>query len=538
MRRILVHFAVCWCLCIPLPAGAQLADETLVPAGRARLLVQPVYTYWDQRFGLDESGATRRESLGADLTGPVDASLFPGITALEDAIRALAPGTALQASPGRSEGLVQHDVTRVETGLHLGVFDWLTVGVMVPWVKNRTTVDVAFHPDSAGGDVGLSPAITDNEAVTAYLAALSAAAEAAAGRAQGLCAADPGGAACAEAQALAARAQQTQETLGRAYFASPFFVRDGTEAATALRQALGELDTSLAAAGLGGVGDPVLSRAPVTSEDFRTLPASPTGGIGAEPLGDVEGLWELGDVELSALVRLAEGSARDSVTGEPTFAYRLNAGVLVRLGTGRRDRHDVILDLPTGDGQTDVEGRVFGYAGVGRRLALTGGIRFGIQRPTTILRRVAPPEALMAPLTTLRAVRWSPAPYLGAEVEPTWRFSEALSAFGSYRLYHKGLDDYQVVGEDPPGSVPVDPRDLERESAVTLHEVGVGLRYTTLQAWRRGAVGSPMELHLRLRASVAGSGGQTPVRSSVEFGVRFYRAFWNRGQGSEVPDGA
>ena len=41
--------------------------------------------------------------------------------------------------------MIEKDVTRVDFGAYLGVFDWLTVGFTVPWLRTETTVEAVFR---------------------------------------------------------------------------------------------------------------------------------------------------------------------------------------------------------------------------------------------------------------------------------------------------------------------------------------------------------------------------------------------------------
>jgi probable HAF family extracellular repeat protein len=70
----------------------------------------------------------------------------------------------------------------------------------------------------------------------------------------------------------------------------------------------------------------------------------------------------------------------------------------------------------------------------------------------------------------------------------------------------------------------VDPSVLEVESGVTLHELGGSLRYDTV--WRLGSGVRPIQAHMRVMRAVAGSGGQTPVTTQLELGVRLFRRIW------------
>jgi hypothetical protein len=67
---------------------------------------------------------------------------------------------------------------------------------------------------------------------------------------------------------------------------------------------------------------------------------------------------------------------------------------------------------------------------------------------------------------------------------------------------------------------------LEEESGVTLHELGGTLRYDTVTRWLGGGDVRPLQLHARVLRAVAGGGGQTPITTRIEFGVRFFQGIW------------
>jgi hypothetical protein len=294
-----------------------------------------------------------------------------------------------------------------------------------------------------------------------------------------------------------------------------------------LTDVVATLDADLAGAGLSGIGAPIVFATELLSQQSLVdAPAVGAFGINGSPLQGFNKLWGLGDVELSALARVLEGQMGDSTSSAPRLSYSVAAGMLVRLGTGAVDEPDVFLDLGTGDGQMDIEARVLGFLGFGGRMGVHLGVRYGVQQAYSLVKRVAPRDLVMTQASSLRAVRWSPASYIGIDLEPFWRLSPELSALASYRLYSKGTDSYSIIGEDQAGSVPVDITDLERESGITVHRAGLGLRYSTLEPWRAGLASRPMELHVRVISSIAGSGGHTPVATTVEFGVRLFRGIW------------
>jgi len=506
------------------PVSGQALKDPLVPAGRARIDFSSSFTGWDSRFGIDPSGDNVEESLGGDLTDNTGTSLFSGIEALESNLRAMASNVSFSPVIGSNLGHVEKDVSRIDLSLELGVFDWLTVGATVPWVQNRTTVDHVFTP-APEADLGLNPSISSGDAVADILSRLAGAAANARSWADATCDA-AGGPACQSAEALASQMEAFSAASKGAYAASPFFPTSGSSAAGVLRRALTDLDTELIAAGLGATGA-VLPFATqlVDAQTFAGLASEPAIGIEGAPLENVEGLWELGDVEVHATARLLEGEVRDSGAEHASLSYVLAGTALVRLGTGMLDDVDVFLDMGTGDGQMDIEGRVFGALRVGQRLGLRGQVRYGIQQSKSLILRVAPHEIVMPASDTKRALRWTPGTYLSVSVSPRWHLTDVLSLSGDYRFFSKGEDSYEIIREDGASGL-ADPADLEHESSVTLQEVGVGITYSTMGAWREGRAGSPLEFNGRVIRAVAGGGGRTPKTVRLELGFRIFRRIW------------
>jgi hypothetical protein len=510
-----------------LEASAQVLDDALVPEGRLRVQMTQVFTTWTSRFGRSATGETDRESLAADLTTAAAQSLFPGAEQLRAAIEGMAGMPGYVSVLGETVARVSKDVTRVEFGAYLGVFDWLTIGAVLPWTRTFAHVDVAFDVDSVGGDLGLSPTFSDPSGVASFLQALASAEASAHAYATQTCSAEPGSASCSGAQALAERTSTFRGSAESAYDASPFFPILGSATATSLTQASTTLHSDLVAAGLAGIGVPMaFANQRMDEESFRRLPATLGSGIAGDTLGSVRGLWQAGDVEVSATARLLESAP--TLAGGPAarFSYSLLATVLGRLPTGGVDHPDIFLDVGTGDGQADLEARLRGALMVGRRVGVLGGARYGVQLSRTLVRRVAPPEVVLAPLATRHLVEWTPGAYWGLELAPGYRFSDELSLAAEYRVFRKYRDRYELAGMSV--GAPVDPTVLEVESGITLHEVGGTLRYDTVGRTLQGDGGWPLQLHARLLRAVAGGGGQTPVTTRVEFGVRFFRGLWGR----------
>lgn len=514
-------------------AGQRISDPILadpvLPGGRIRLDFAPSFSTWDVRYGRrTQNGEVVDvdEALGVDLAdAAVGGTLASGLATLRESVQALAQQPDYDPLLGTASGVVTRDVTRIDLGLGIGVFDWLTVGVTVPYVKTRAAVDLAFAPDPAT-DLGLNPASTDPDAVSTLLAALDAAAEAAEAQASSICEAGEG-AECDAARGLSDEAGAFRMLARTAYTASPFFPVADAPVASRLESALIALNRSLASAGLPTVTTSMAFAASgITDEDFSDLPLDPS--IRGAPLGTYEGLWTMGDIEIGGAVRLLDGEVRDSGAVSPRLAWTLSGGALVRLGTGTVDDPNIAFDLGSGDGQMDIEGRVDAALRVGAHLDVRGAVRYGVQRSGTLARRVARHEEVFAPVHTLRAVRWNPGDYRSMLISPRWHVGEALSIAVDLWRFEKDPDGYELLGPTAEGLPPVDPRALEHESGVTLHQVAFGLRYSTVPLARRGLTDTPVELGARVVRAVSGSGGNVPRSTRVELSVSLLRRIWGR----------
>jgi hypothetical protein len=539
----LVVTAVAVVMTTPLTTGAAHAqqartgsvmDHTMVPRGRVRLGVEAIYTSWDERFGWAPDGTTQLEELGSDLTDPTSLSLYPGMPTLRGAVRDLTGLPGYDPVLGSTDGRISQSVITADLGLHVGVFDWLTVGAVLPRARTRTTVDQYFAPDTVAGNLGLNPTITDGGAVDAFLGSTIAADANATQYAATVCAAGPS-LACSDAQALADRTTGFSSSIQGAYGATPFFPATGSTSGDALQAEAAALSTELQALGLGALPSLPLATDPVTTEGYASIPALRGGGIEASELETRRGLWGMGDLELSARVRVLDNLTPGWAPEEtylvdrqaaeragPWLRYRVTASFLARLPTGLSKDPDVLLDIGRGDAQTDFEAGATAELRFGRLLGLVAGGRYGIQESTTLVRRVAPLDLVMPPLSTRRSVVYDPGFYLVVGAAPVVRITDGLSLHGEYRFFHKGRDQFELVTPDPE----LDPTVLEINSGIKQHQAGAGLRYDTVSPWMAGAGGFPMEIHLRLLHTFEGSGGHAPKVTRVEAGARIFQRIW------------
>ncbi|MSR35820.1 MAG: hypothetical protein EXR95_04125 [Gemmatimonadetes bacterium] len=497
-----------------LPIRAQLSEGRLAPAGRLRLEVSQTFDLWSNRFGIHPEGTgdvAGAEPLGFDL----ERSPLP-LAPLEQGLRTALGSPSLKLELGSMRALVAHDRTRIAFGAALGVFEWLTLGASVPIVRARTEIAVDLLP-TADASVGASPKLTGDGSVTGFLSSLAASRSALQAQVAQRC---PAAADCVALTDLLGRYTSFATGLTAAYNGSPLFVTGTSAAGVALRQRLAALRAELAqrAPAVPRPGDAPLAKAPLDVEGLAQLLVDPAAGYQLLlPISTDPGSWQIDDVEVSAAIRLLRGGAPDS-TGAAPFRYLVGAQALARLPTGHTDSPDIPFDVGGGDGQLDLDGGAFTDLRW-TRVGVRAEAHYGVQRGTELVRRVAPPDVVFAPLDTRTLVRWTPGSYQSFEANPAWYLTDELALGGVYRLWSKQADTYEAIGSG-------DPSVLERETGGTLHEIGAGLAFSTLTAWREGRAPLPFEVHLAVRRGIAGSGGAVPKGTRMEATGRVFWRLW------------
>lgn len=517
----------------PLPSPAQESDSPLVPRGRLRIEVAPRFMAWDSRFGLrmeDGREVEEEEPLGFDLTSPaVGTDLFPEAAPLEGVIRSALDDPDYRLRLGALRTSISKDRLRIPIRADVGITDWLTVGAMVPMVKSRADAAISLVADSTV-NVGLSPLATDPTAVDAFLADFQGALVAWEQRTDEICTSDgETSPTCQDARDFLAEATNFHSATAGGYLLLGFLPLSGSAGGDALLARLEELASGFTSRGVDGAPSTMpLASEPLDRAGFQSL----VTGFGIDAHHGLEtwrGIWEPGDAELSAAVRLLRGVVRDSVSAPARLRYQVGVGALLRLPTGRPDSASNFVDLGSGDGQTDVELRGFGQLVLGSWAGVAGDVRYGMQREGRRVRRASAPSHVLVPATRELELTWTPGAYLDAEIVPRFYLTPELSVGLRYRYYSKDADVYEVVtgptiDPDPEIVAAVDLLELETEE--TLQEAGLGIVYSTLDAWREGRTRVPFEAQAVYRRPISGSGGMTPKATRIQVGLRLFWQIW------------
>lgn len=495
----------------PLHAAAQIPeDASVLPRGRLRLSFDPQRLFWDHRLTVDG----QRERWSTDFEqDPFGAFAIPSLVTHESAIRSLTGLSAFQVSLGASTLNAEADMRWTPLRAELGVTSRLTLGVGIPIVKTR--VRAAFSLDTAVATVGWNPTLPqagDAAGLAAYealFAQLSMAIATLDANIQGGQYGCPISPECAAAQDLLLRARAFESELAAVVWGaggaapSPFLPLARTEAAAALIAVVAGFQAELAALGITGFTQgPVFPADPLSTAAFQGFLGDPAFGIESIQLLGIQ-RWGLGDVEVRAKYLLLDKPPfRTAVTG------------VLRLPTATLDDPDHFFDLPSGDHQLDLEGRVHLDVRPLPELAASLSVRYVHQFPATLVRRVTPHDRPISDLTTRRDVERTLGDILEIQFVPSMFLAPQLDVFlmGTYRT--KAEDRVTEAGEAPSGA-PFEAGVLALDTREAVWRVGGGLRYRPSRA---------LETGLTYLSTMRGDGGLTPEASYAAISVRLH--FW------------
>ncbi len=510
-------FAAVAALCTLAASSAAVAQEPYSPLasrGTLRLDARGLYaSYADER-------------LASALTGPAGARVFPFLGRTESVVGAMI-GEPWTLTLGSMQTVAERGSARVPIALDVGVFDWLTVGALVPLAGSDTEFSLHFSADSATANAGFNPVLDAEVPVTIFMNGLQSAIADYGAYREATCEMDPSSPECTGATRVLQEATNFAASASLLY-GEMFAPLAGSAGGEALQARLAALGEAFGAAGVTFPATIPLSTTPVTYENLQSFVTDPRYGIASSHgLAKWRSVWQLGDVELRADARLAQA-------GGPASPYRVvaGAGAMVRLPTGSQDDPGNFLDTGSGDAQWDIEFRGWMNGRWPRGFGLWADLRYGIQAGGGSERRVFDPGAPFAPLSTQAKLDWDPGDYQIVELSPWFRVSEGLSVLAGYHLFRKGEDSFALrprVDPDPDAPAPATPPDpsiLVPGTGYSASHLLLGLVYNRSAADRDGPPAAPLEIRVVYRQVVGGSSGDVPREASLEVGFRLFRRIW------------
>jgi hypothetical protein len=224
--------------------------------------------------------------------------------------------------------------------------------------------------------------------------------------------------------------------------------------------------------------------------------------------------YHLGDIQLGARFLLIAGPRGwpypDSIVRR---SLRTSVGVRLRLPTGSGDTR-LATELPPGGGHLGVGVDVLNDVFLSRRWYVNVSASGDWLLPADVQRQSFTAGMPFPVDTTLHTLRRSPGPRLAFSVTPRWRLTDEISFNGEYALLAQARTRYESADS-------VLPSDFEWRTGGAMHALGLGLRYSSLQAFARGRAAVPFELTLSASQAVVGT-VQAPDAFSVRLTGRIF----------------
>jgi hypothetical protein len=517
-------------------AGAQGSpwfgeDALVLSRGMARLGLAPTWTRFDERYRLDGDVEPLAADLSIDTIGVSQLSI---LASSQDQLQSLTGNPDLRLSLGRARADHDASIFAVPLSAELGIGGRLSLGAVVPIMRIRSGVLFSLNPSINEGNVGINPALDSeaardqNETLLVQFATAVEALEALIDQC-----ADPSNpdprcpeARMPEARELASGAAAFAEGLGAAYSetSSPFVPRSNSALDTLIRTRITSFSQSFAGFDINDITSSGPAGAAIAGlTDMERILTDSTFGLRAQPLR-TRTRTTVGDIELGAKLQLVNTVRRDTL-GRYGGGVRAAVGGIFRLGTGRADDPDDFADIPSGDGQNDVEARTYWDFLFGRHVALGVVGRYVWQLPDREIARIIEPHRVFAAYWRRHEVERDLGDVIDAEITPRISLGDFFSFIAQYRIRRKAEDRHTGrfnVVDDAGEPVTLDASILDLETEQREDRVSIGLGYSTLASAARGRARIPLEIVMQYGESIRGSGGRTPKLSVGVMHVRVY----------------
>ncbi len=489
---------------------AQWVDAQLPRRGELQVGITGQNATFDQRFTLDGT----RQPLSDVFRVTLDTQLVPPLDSLDTALADLFSALGLETPEPSGLGVLRYDVlverTNVPISLTFGVADWLAVSASVPVVKGKSFVEASLDSAVAGAGLTATAFGGDPDALLQGLSVGIAALES-------IVAADtlPGDRQ-AEATQLLADGRALEVGLGELRGLS-YVPTDSGGAGRSLTAFYEELRSGFRGFELEL---PELSLAgPLAAEEAIGLSSGPEFGIQAP--GPRSSGIKFGDIELGISLQPLNTFRRRSGRQRPRVPLRVRLEALWRLPSGDAPEPDHLMDVGTGDGQTDIELRSTLDVGFGSRIWLSLFAGYNLQMETELERLVTTPAAPIQPGAYAALVRWDPGDVLTLIAAPRFNFTRAITFSGLFIWTRRSEDSVEALGEIPAGAL-FTPADLVAGSEYSARIYGFAARFASTDWAGDRRSGLPAEVELRYLRTASARDGYAPRRSVWEVGLRFY----------------
>lgn len=503
-------------------------DATVLPRHTVGVRVLTSFGRFDELLG---NGGTRNlaSDFNVDSLGGAQIAQLPFT---QSAIRTLTGNNAFVIKAGGTSAIGNARVLTAPLMLEYSVNARLTLGIVVPLVETRTTLQAQLNRTLGNVNVGQNPGAQTWTTNATLVSSLRAAATTLQTKLNA-CTATPGGTGCA---GILSQRSSIQSLIAQT---SPF--------AAALENVYGTSETQP-----GSFFVPLQNSATQTAildqiANFRSrystfgasvVDAAPAGAAGPAGYTALQSLLmqagydsvhstdrsSIGDITVGATYQLANTFTDTTNFGR---AYRVAVNAGYRIGTGEPGNRNRLFDNATGYGQP---GLIVGAAGdwrSGQRFLLSAIGSYTKQLGSVQVERPANAGNNPFPLFGAVPADYSAGDVLQLTLMPRYRVAGLFSLDGIYSMVHTAGDTYTYaippVAPDPGALMGVGGFDTPPGAASsTAQQVGFAITYSTSFS-DKGPGRIPYEASFRHIETLTASGGPTPklVQDQIQLRVFF-----------------
>lgn len=243
------------------------------------------------------------------------------------------------------------------------------------------------------------------------------------------------------------------------------------------------------------------SSQPISAGNFPFAPA----GAGVPPLNSA-GVQQILTNPAFGYAYKAIGNQRSEGLSDPTFGVLWRAirspkesliiGLGVRPGIAKKDDPDNLLDMPTGDGSTDIRSRLEYFLDFNHGIDMRLLADYNWQTTDQATMRIPEAGQTLALASSKQRLKRDLGDFYEADVEFGYRVSNWRMA-ATYHRYEKQSDSYR-------SSLGTDTTAIERDTYTRADQYRLSATWSGVQAWQQGKLPLPIIVKLEMQDTTAG----------------------------------
>ncbi|MGZ5477927.1 MAG: hypothetical protein ACXWH1_15705, partial [Thermoanaerobaculia bacterium] len=320
----------------------------------------------------------------------------------------------------------------------------------------------------------------------------------------------------ATARSLIANTRAFAAGVNSIYSTSPFVPIRNTDAQLAIEARVAFFRNTYANSfGITNIttNGPFASQNTLTLRDAQTILTDPRFGVQADPIRTID-RSHVGDIDVGGKFLLLDtfGNTTAARMQPSGLNFRASIGAVLRLPTGQNEFADNFIDIGTGNGQTDLDGRLFADVLVGSRFWQSFVVRYNNQLADDEEVRITDlPNRRLAPLYRRQTVERNLGNIFEFETSPRIVITDFFAVSGHYVYRSKSEDKYEGTFAIPAAvtgfsDITLDASTLNLETEQKEHRLGGGISFSNLFAFEQKKASIPFEVTYLHWQTVKGSG--------------------------------